>query len=567
MSDSENKELTLEDYKGILARRWKVFSLVSSALVTVGVVIAFGLPPVYESSGLVLVEQQEVPEYLVRSTVTGYADERLRVITQRVMTRDNLLQIRDAHGLYPELTDTAAQNELKRNVAVEVVQSDVLLSQIGREDGTIAFTVTFGHPSAETAYDVDTDLIDLYLEENQRVRSELAADTSEFLDDQARGLAVEIAAMEELLAIFKRDNADSLPELSDLNLQLMDRTERDVETSEREIRALRETITLLESELAQLSPYSVVLDAAGTPILGPSDRLKLLQRQYLQLSAIYSQDHPDVSKLRREIEALSAQTGSAGINREALEVELIARMDELGAARNRYAPDHPDVLQLQRVVENLQQAIALAPQGTGSTNLSEVTPPDNPLYIQKQVQLEGSKIELTAALGRQTQLRRRLADLESRLMNTPEVERQYQLLSRGYEQLVAQYDDVNQKQREAQIALNLESQSKGERFTLLESPLMAQLPASPNRIAILLLAIIIAVAAGAGGVAIKEATDSTVRGARDVETYLEIPPIVTIPNIYTDADIKSQRLRRSALIAAIVTWLGLTSIFVVQATA
>lgn len=567
MSDSENKELSLEDYKGILARRWKVFSLVSSALVTVGVVIAFGLPPVYESSGLVLVEQQEVPEYLVRSTVTGYADERLRVITQRVMTRDNLLQIRDAHGLYPELTDTAAQNELKRNVAVEVVQSDVLLSQIGREDGTIAFTVTFGHPFAETAYDVDTDLIDLYLEENQRVRSELAADTSEFLDDQARGLAVEIAAMEEQLAIFKRDNADSLPELSDLNLQLMDRTERDVETSEREIRALRETITLLESELAQLSPYSVVLDAAGTPILGPSDRLKLLQRQYLQLSAIYSQDHPDVSKLRREIEALSAQTGSAGINREALEVELIARMDELGAARNRYAPDHPDVLQLQRVVENLQQAIALAPQATGSTNLSEVTPPDNPLYIQKQVQLEGSKIELTAALGRQTQLRRRLADLESRLMNTPEVERQYQLLSRGYEQLVAQYDDVNQKQREAQIALNLESQSKGERFTLLESPLMAQLPASPNRIAILLLAIIIAVAAGVGGVAIKEATDSTVRGARDVETYLEIPPIVTIPNIYTDADIKSQRLRRSALIAAIVTWLGLTSIFVVQATA
>ena len=95
------------------------------------------------------------------------------------------------------------------------------------------------------------------------MRSELAAETSQFLRDEARGLAVEMAEMEVQVAIFKRDNADSLPELSELNMQLMDRTERDVETGAREIRTLRETTTLLESELAQLSPYSVVLAATG----------------------------------------------------------------------------------------------------------------------------------------------------------------------------------------------------------------------------------------------------------------------------------------------------------------
>ena len=107
----------------------------------------------------------------------------------------------------------------------------------------------------------------------------------------------------------------------------------------------------------------------------------------------------------------------------------------------------------------------------------------------------------------------------------------------------------------------------GERFTLLESPILAKLPASPNRIAILFLAIIIAVAAGVGGVAIKEATDTSLRGTRDLETYLEMPPLVVIPIINTKADIRAKRIRGSALAAGIIAWLGLTAFFVTQATA
>jgi uncharacterized protein involved in exopolysaccharide biosynthesis len=299
------RALTFKDYQAVFKRRARLFSFTAGLLLTIGVAIAFGLPPVYESQGLILVEQQEVPEHLVRSTVTGYADERLRMITQRVMTRDMLATLLDKYGLYPDLADAPLDDRvaaMRDDIVVETVQSDLLLREISRAESTIAFTVTFGYRSPALARDVANDLVQLYLDENRRVREELAGETTAFLTRQATSLAEEIAAREVQLAAFKREHAGSLPELSDLNLQLLDRTERDADATEREIRSLREKVSLLQSELAQLSPYSVVFDQAGDPVLSAEDRLKVLQRQYLQMSAIYSPDHPDVVKARREMD-------------------------------------------------------------------------------------------------------------------------------------------------------------------------------------------------------------------------------------------------------------------------
>ena len=66
-------------------------------------VLALALPPTFRSTGTILIEQQEVPTDLVRSTVTSYADQRVQVISQRVMTTQNLLDIMRRHDLYPDL--------------------------------------------------------------------------------------------------------------------------------------------------------------------------------------------------------------------------------------------------------------------------------------------------------------------------------------------------------------------------------------------------------------------------------------------------------------------------------
>jgi uncharacterized protein involved in exopolysaccharide biosynthesis len=274
----------------------------------------------------------------------------------------------------------------------------------------------------------------------------------------------------------------------------------------------------------------------------------------MQLSTTDSKDHPDVQKVRREMEALSAQTGLPAFDRETLQSELVARQDELAQARDRYSPDHPDVKRLERTVEGLQAQMKSTPLRGSRTSIAT---PDNPVYIQKQVQLRGTTIDLDAAVQRRDQLRTRLNQLEGHLTATPEVQREYGNLTRGYEQLLTQYNDVEQKLRQSETALNLESENSAERFTVLEAPGVPSSPASPNRLAVLLLTFVIAGALGAAAVAVAERHDGTVRSVRDVTAHLEIPPLVAIPYVNNQADLRRRTRTRLIAATAVCVWASL----------
>jgi polysaccharide biosynthesis transport protein len=561
MEERNETELGLKDYLGIIKRRAGLFALIAAPILTIAVALAFRLPPVYESIGILLVEQSEVSQDMVRSTITNLPDERVRRITERVLTSENLARIIAEHDPYPELEEREAVRQLRRSVVTGAEDPALVPSLIAGSTNVLAFRVGYMHPTAEKAHAVADELVSLYLSENQRARQEMASDTLAFLESQARRLEEQIAERETLLAAFKRDNAGRLPELSGMNMQLLDRTERDLEAAESEIRMLRERISSIESELTHLTPYAVVMDQAGNALLSSADRLRVLQREYVQYSARYSQDHPDIIRLTREIESLSAQTGLPGFDRSILTTVLSARRQELQAARERgFTDEHPDIVRLEMAVANLEQALANAPQ-TASRSPS-AAPPDNPVYIQRQVQLQGARTELDAALTRRDELRRRLSGLEERLTQTPEVEREYQSLSRGHEQLVAQYGDVLRKQQEATIAVNLESENRGDRFSVVSSPDQPTRPAQPNRIAILLLGLAFAFMGGAGGVALAETMDSTVRSPRDVLALLEIPPLVMVPYIDNEADIRQRRWKRVAVAASVTAWVGIMTFLV-----
>jgi uncharacterized protein involved in exopolysaccharide biosynthesis len=558
MVDHNDSEPSFGDYLSLFRRRAKVLFGIVGAVVLAGVAIAYRVPPQYQSTGVLLAEQPEVPENVVRSTVPDYPEERVRIITQRVLTNPNLERIIEERGLYPALAGSkdAGLREFRTHLSLSAEDPELLENIMGanRAAAAMAFSVSFRDPSPILARDVSRDLVSLYLEENQRARQEQAAEMIRFLTQESSRLEEEIAAGEARLAEFKEQNAGRLPELAGTNLETLDRIERDLEATEQEIRTLREERAMYSSELAQLSPQATIVDDAGAAILGPQDRLKMLQRNYMQLSAVYSQDHPDVLKLRREIEALSAGTGLPAFDGASLQAELVAREDQLAAARNRYSADHPDVRRLEQSVESLREALAEAPRRNAVQR--DALEPDNPLYIQRQVQLEGANAELEAATRRRDQLRARIADVEQRLTSTPGVERELSLLTRGREQLLAQYDDVQSKLREAEIGFNLESESKGERFTVLETPGLPSSPSQPNRLAVLLLTLVVAAGLGAGGVAIAERSDTTVRNPRDVARYLEIPPLVAIPNVYNRADLARRAQGRLVAATMVCLWAG-----------
>jgi uncharacterized protein involved in exopolysaccharide biosynthesis len=503
-----------------------------------------------------LIEEPDVPRDLVRSTITSYADQRLQVITQRVMTTRNLIGIIDKYQLYVEARAREPINILveilREDTDLELVSADVIDPRSGRPtQATIAFTLSFDHRRPQTAQRVVNELVSLYLGENLRTRREKAAETTGFLTNETAKMNQLVDKLEAELTGFKLRHAGSLPEQFEVNLQLMDRSERDLLEVKRQIQALEERRIFLNAELAQLSPYgSYEID--GERIISPEEQLKAMKTKIISLQGIYGPEHPDVVKLNREIKALEKATG-AGPGTAELERQLEELRSDLARAREKYADDHPDVAKLIRQQSSLQGALQEVQR---QPPVKRTAPPDNPAYIQLQAQLEAIRFDLRALRDHSASLQERLQAFEARVLGAPQVEREYLLLQRDYNNAVASYQEVKAKQTEAELGEALETESKSERFSLIEPPTLPIEPVKPNRLAILLLGFIFSLAAGVGGVALSETMDQAVYGPQQVAIIAGAPPLVVVPYIKNRADVMRAQSRAAAWFLGVACGVG-----------
>ena len=558
MELTETNNKTLADYFAALKRYRTRMIAVAAVLLVATIGLALGLPAVYRSTATILIEQQEIPQELVRSMVTSYADERIQVISQRVMTRANLTQIIDKYNLYEKDRKSDPMEEviekMRKDIKMNTISADVMDSRNGRPtQATIAFKLSYDNSSPAFAQKVANEMVSLYLNENLKTRAEAASQTTGFLTDEADKVSAQISDLEKKLALFKERNVGQLPELAQLNLQMMDRTDSELLEVERDLRSTMERKTYLEIQLTQIKPNVAVFTNTGERIMGPADRLKHIQTTYLSLASAYGPEHPDVVRARREIEALKAKTqennASASLEDAAALRERAAIVtNKLADARKKYAADHPDVMRLERELEAVNQTLAQLP----AKEVEPVSEPDNPAYIQLQGQLDSARAEIQSFEQKQIKLRAKRKDYEERLASTPQVERQYHELIRDYENASVKYKELKAKQMEAQVGQVLETERKGERFTLIEPPELPQIPVKPSRTAIMLLGVVFSFAGGVGTVAVSETVDATVRGARGIVTLINMPPLASIPYIVTDAERRRDKRRRMAFFAVLI---------------
>ena len=114
--------------RAVLRRRAVPMAIVLAVALLVAVLIATLWPATYLSTGTILIEQQEVPTDLVRSTISSYADQRIQVISQRVMTTANLLRIIQQYDLY-----TAERKKKGRETIIDMMRNDVKFHTISAD--------------------------------------------------------------------------------------------------------------------------------------------------------------------------------------------------------------------------------------------------------------------------------------------------------------------------------------------------------------------------------------------------------------------------------------------------
>lgn len=519
------------NYGEIVKRRLPLALATGLILLILTVALAFGLPSVYKSRSVILIEAQEIPQDLVRSLVTSFADQRMQIIAQRVLTNANLTNIIQKYDLYANERETdpleLVIDTMRKDISMTPISADVVDPKQGKAvKATIAFELAYENKSPELAQRVANEIASLFLNENLKQRTEASADTLSFLTSEAEKLRGTVAELEAKLADFKKDHVQSLPELQNLNLELMNRTEVQITQLDNQLQSLMQQRVYLESELAQQKPTTQLISETGQRILGPADRLKVLESEFTPLAARYGANHPDVVAKRKEIESLRAQVGGAASGSE-LALKLEQAQAELAVASKKYSADHPDVKRLSREVESLRTQ--LANLGAAAPVVAPPAVPDNPAYIQLQARLEATNSDIAALRAQQSALRGKLADFETRITKAPEVEREYRMLTRDYETAQGQYQEVLAKKQEAELASSLETTQRGERFTMIEPPVIPQEPSSPNRLAIGILGLLLSFGGGIGSGALAESLDDRIYGRSGVARILGVPPLAAIP--------------------------------------
>ncbi len=549
----EEQTKELKDYLVAIKKRKTAIISIISVVFLLTVLIAFVLPSKYTSSSTILIEQQDIPPEMVMSTVTSYADQRIQTIQARVMTRTNLLKIIDKFNLYKDerQVETTEEiiNRMQKDVSLNIISADIVDPRTGRPStATIAFSLSYTGENPGQVQKVANELTSLYLNENLTNRTQQATDTANFFNAEIARLNKHIDGLENKMAIFKQDNENSLPELQSLNLQLLQRMESDQSQLDAKLDTLNERNTYLSGQLAMMNP-------GNTSVPGAADMLKQLEAQYAIARGKYSPEYPDVISLKKQIKELKGSNSANDVS--ILADELAKLRSELKVKQQKYTPEYPDVISLKEKVASLstelEKARDDAKRNANANKLDVGVQSDNPAYLTIQTQVVGVESEIKSVTIQRKKLSRKIYDLESALHKAPMIERKFLLLKREYENALTRYQEMKAKQMQANVAKQLETESKGERFKLIDPAALPEDPVSPNRPAIIFLGFILSMGCGFGFAFVADAMSGTVRGNRGIESALGVLPLASIPYELNLEDIsRKKRVRKRIVILFIL---------------
>jgi len=533
----------INEIKGLIRRRIKIFLLSSIPVFIIVVIVAFILPPIYVSKSTILVESQQIPQEYVKSTVTGYVEQRLQSITQQILSRANLIKIINQFNLYPDMGKKYATEvvlaKMRKDIILETIQAGGRRSK----DTTIAFTLSYESKNPTIVQKVASVLASLYLEENLKKREAQATRTTEFLQQELNHLKEQINGYGSKISKFKEAHLGELPEYNAINVRAMDQLSRDIDQANMQISSLKERKVYLEGQIANVDLSGPVVTAEGTIVSGGTreERLKSLRLQLINLQTSLSDKHPDIIRLKREIHELEAQEGGTKVSSGDTE-RLNDLKNRLVTMKTRLGPQHPDVVKLLKEVASLSREIQNSEKDRAKSDLANQKA-ENPAYFNLKTQIESINIEIKHLLDERRRIKKKMNYYQKKIENAPRVEKEYASLMADYENAKQKYNEIMSKLMEARVAKGMEETQHGERFTIIEPAAKPEAPEKPDRRKIMLMGLFLSLGVGAGLAFVQENLDHSIKTARELDNLGDIPVLSTIPVIGSEEEIKRRRKR------------------------
>lgn len=461
--------------RSVVRRRFWIVFLMGAIMSALGLVVAFILPPTYRSSATILVESQQIPTELARSTVTASAVEQIQIIEQRLMTRATLLELAETHRVFadqPGLSPSARVDKMRSAIRFDLRVFDQRRAMSIMTAVAFDVSVTADNPGVAAA--VANDLVTRILAQNTQLRQARAETTSAFFRQEVDRLARELDVLGLKIVEFQNENEAALPD----NLAYR-----------------RAQLDLLQDRIQRFELRRAEIER---------------EKSLLRLGFDEESTSAAASLLQRELETMRRTL----LQRRAL-----------------LSPTHPEVRALEAGVTAFEAAIAAEPPAPDDAAKAETSGRDN--QIARRLAIYDAQIQVLDAQVATLEEERAL--VERSILDTPSIEMQINALRRSYADLETQYQSAQSKLAQAVIGERLETRQQAERFEVIEQPLVPEAPQSPNRLKIVVFGVIGGFGAGGGLAALLELMSRIVRRPEDLDA-MRIEPIGVIPYLETSGE-------------------------------
>jgi len=474
----------------ILRRRRLLAVGTFAAVLAAAVSFAIYLPDIYQGQALVLIERP-VDENIVRGADSepGELESRLHIIKQEILSRDRALALINRFHLYPTLMKSGAFDDALNQMRNDVEVNPSGPEQVSGKVKTVSFTLKYTSDSAKTAADVTNAIAAFYVAQNESMRSQSAMGTLEFLRQQLSEAKAQLDRQDAAITQFTTRYTGQLPQQVGINLASVERMNTQLRLNgEQQLRLIEQREKLMEG-LQDPSNVARAENPDATPEM--IDRLKQIEKvkdDLAQMQSRFTSKHPDVIRLQEQLADLEAQQ----------------KQDEAALQRNRQAA----------------QVAAAASQAAADD-----------AKAPRRRTIESIDGEIAKLKEEEQTLRATIASFEQRLEGAPEREQEFSLVTRDRQVAKDLYDSMLKRYDEAQLAASLESDRQGERFRVLESALPPEGPTGPNRLRLILMGLLLAIAAGVAMVLTAEQFDASFHGVDEVREFTSVPVLVSIPPI------------------------------------
>jgi len=486
----------IREYLDFVRRRKSWIILICLGISVCVAVVAMRLPKVYRAESTILYNPQKVNENYVSTTVSGSIGDRLSTLRQEVLSPTQLGPLVDELNMYPELRGKLSTPglvaRLQNATAIEVLDS------ASQHKGSIriGFTDVDPHQAARVA----NRIASLFIERNIKAGEQNRHGASQVLEAELKETKQQLEAKEDTLQDFKSRHIMDLPESKQYYLKAVNALRNQLRISQERVDSDRQTKVDLESMAGRVAPTTDLDAQSSDPNSLSQARLQKLEAQMKDMLVRYGPNYLDVRKLRNEINQLKVKVES-----------------------EKSVGDVPD-----------PQAGTLAPQKRNPVVEAEVNKLDQDIEDQTKVQ---------AKLPKQIQYQ------VGKLQQVAAFEEQIAELTRDYDSLRTHYSQLQEEKLSARVAGELEMQSAGERFEIMDAAVPPESPYGPKRTIMIIGGVLIGLLCGIGGAFLVEISDKSVRHEREAAQIFGKVVLARIPKITSRRERALARWRMATLTA------------------